>query len=243
MTLIFLRSWKKSSFPKFQQSNRRAIRYSISSPFQKVFIAEKTESHKRIPTGSATVYIFHKKTLRLFSIAVLPQHKGNGIGKLLLEYIIQMARLQKFERVSLEVRKSEKRLIKYYEDAGFKVTEELPGYYSPSENGFRMVLSLEENGEKQSTSNIIIVRNPKNWNLEIEGVKVISSRSYMTDPEFQSLKNVRIFNLSNSYQYQKMGYYVSLLASARDHRIIPNVATLRDFFQSGTNPLTFWLHR
>ena len=55
------------------------------------------------------------------------------------------------------------------------------------------------------------------------------SKGYITEKEFQALKNVRIFNLANSYQYQKMGYYVSLLASARDHRVIPNVTTLRDF--------------
>ncbi|HKI87846.1 MAG TPA: GNAT family N-acetyltransferase, partial [Draconibacterium sp.] len=227
--LDFLEELEKACFPKFQQSNRRAIRYSIASPFQNVFIADTIENQKRIPAGSATVYIFHKKTLRLFSIAVLPQYKGSGIGKQLLEYIIQMARLKKFERISLEVRKSEKWLIRYYENVGFKLVEELPGYYSPTEDGLRMILPLEENVEKQSISNIIIVRNPKSWNLEIEGVKVVSSRSYITDPEFQSLKNVRIFNLSNSYQYQKMGYYVSLLASARDHRVIPNVTTLRDF--------------
>ena len=227
--LDFLEELEKNCFPEFQQSTRRAIRYSISSPFQKVLIAETAENHKKFPVGSATLYIFHKKTLRLFSIAVLPRFKGYGIGKQLLDYIIQTARLQKFERVSLEVQKSKKWLIQYYKDAGFKITEELPGYYAANEDGLRMVLLLEENGDKQSISNIIIVRNPKSWTLDIEGVKVVSSRSYMTDPEFQSLKNVRIFNLSNSYQYQKMGYYVSLLASARDHRVIPNVTTLRDF--------------
>ncbi|HSO88719.1 MAG TPA: RimK family protein, partial [Draconibacterium sp.] len=116
-----------------------------------------------------------------------------------------------------------------YENAGFKFTAELPDYYMKGENGIRMALQLDETTEKQSVSNIIVVRNPKNWNLHIEGVKVVSSRGYITETEFQSLKNVRIFNLANSYQYQKMGYYVSLLASARDHRIIPNVTTLRDF--------------
>ncbi|MDD4000929.1 MAG: RimK family protein, partial [Bacilli bacterium] len=43
------------------------------------------------------------------------------------------------------------------------------------------------------------------------------------------LKGVRIFNLCSSYDYQSLGYYVSLLASARLQRVIPNVATIRDF--------------
>ncbi len=226
--LDFLEELEKKCFPQFQQNTRRAIRYSISSPFQNLLIAEITENKEIKRIGSVTLFL-HPKTLRLFSIAILPEYQGQGFGKYFLDHVLQIARAGKFERVSLEVRKSDKKLMKFYENAGFQSTEELPAYYSKTEDGIRMVLQMDENGEKQNISNIIIVRNPKNWTLEIEGVKVVSSRSYITDPEFQALKNVRIFNLSNSYQYQKMGYYVSLLASARDHRVIPNVTTLRDF--------------
>ena len=226
--LDFLEELETSCFPRFQQSSRRVIRYSISSPFQKVFVAEFTDSKTTVKVGSATLFPY-SKTLRLFSIAVIPGLQGKGIGKQIMEYILQFAKNNKFERISLEVLQTDKMLIQFYKNFGFKIIEELPEYYSKTESGIRMVLSLDDNGEKQSISNIIIVRNPKNWNLDIDGVKVISSRNYITDPEFQSLKNVRIFNLSNSYQYQKMGYYVSLLASARDHRVIPNVTTLRDF--------------
>ena len=226
--LDFLEELEKSCFPKFQQSSRRVLRYSISSPFQKVFVAEFNNNKTSVKAGSVTLFPY-AKTLRLFSIAVLPGLQGNGIGKQMMEYVIQFAKNNKFERISLEVLQSDKILIQFYKNFGFKVTEGLPEYYSKTESGFRMVLMQDENGDKQTISNIIIVRNPKSWNLDIEGVKVVSSRSYITDPEFQALKNVRIFNLSNSYQYQKMGYYVSLLASARDHRVIPNVTTLRDF--------------
>lgn len=226
--LDFLEELEKKCFPKIQQSTRRVIRYSISSPFQHVFIAEISENNKNKSVGSITLFLY-PKTLRLFSIAVLPGYQGSGIGKQILDYTIEFGRMRKSERISLEVLKSDKRLIQYYENAGFKITEELPEYYSKNEDGLKMILQLDEPSEKQNISNIIIVRNPNTWNLEIKGVKVVSSRNYITDPEFQSLKNVRIFNLSNSYQYQKMGYYVSLLASARDHRVIPNVTTLRDF--------------
>ena len=226
--LNFLEKLETACFPKFQQSNRRAIRYSITSPFQKVVIAEYAEGKERKPVGSATLYLY-AKSLRIFSIAVLPELHGKGIGKQLLDYAIDFARSGKIARISLEVIKSDLKTIQFYERAGFKATEELPDYYAIGQNGIRMALQIDETSEKQSLSNIIVVRNPKNWNLQIEGVKVVSSKQYITETEFQSLKNVRIFNLANSYQYQKMGYYVSLLASARDHRVIPNVTTLRDF--------------
>jgi glutathione synthase/RimK-type ligase-like ATP-grasp enzyme len=191
-------------------------------------IAETGAGKDKKPVGSAIIYLY-AKTLRIFSIAVLPEMQGQGIGKQLLEYAVDIAKLGKISRITLEVRKNDPKIVKFYENAGFKFSEELQDYYAIGENGVRMILHIDENSEKQSLSNIIVVRNPKNWSLQIEGVKVVSSRGYITDNEFQSLKNVRIFNLSNSYQYQKMGYYVSLLASARDHRVIPNVTTLRDF--------------
>ncbi len=226
--LDFLKKLETTCFPKFQQSSSRAIRYSITSPFQKVLIAELSDGKEKKKVGSAILYIY-AKTLRIFSIAVLPEMQGFGIGKQLLDYAVDLARSGKIARITLEVRKSDTKVVRFYEKAGFKFTEELPDYYMKGENGLRMALQLDDNSEKQSLSNIIVVRNPKNWNLHIEGVKVVSSRGYITETEFQSLKNVRIFNLANSYQYQKMGYYVSLLASARDHRVIPNVTTLRDF--------------
>jgi glutathione synthase/RimK-type ligase-like ATP-grasp enzyme len=37
-----------------------------------------------------------------------------------------------------------------------------------------------------------------------------------------------VFNLCRSYRYQRVGYYVSLLAEARGHRAIPDVATIQD---------------
>jgi len=166
--LDFLEELEKSCFPKFQQSTRRVIRYSLASPFQLVIIADISVNKITKPVASATLFPY-SKTLRLFSIAVLPTFQGKGIGKQLIEYILQFARNNKFERISLEVIKSNEQLIRYYENLGFKITEELPEYYSKTEDGLRMVLMLDPDSEKQSISNIIIVRNPKNWNLNIKG--------------------------------------------------------------------------
>ena len=40
---------------------------------------------------------------------------------------------------------------------------------------------------------------------------------------------MRVFNLCRDYSYQSKGYYVSLLAEARGHKVIPNVKNIRDF--------------
>lgn len=80
-----------------------------------------------------------------------------------------------------------------------------------------------------SVRNLIILNNPAHWTFDIDEVEVVSAKAYLTDSRYASMKNARVFNLCRSYRYQSVGYYVSLLASARDHRAIPNVTTMQDF--------------
>jgi glutathione synthase/RimK-type ligase-like ATP-grasp enzyme len=75
---------------------------------------------------------------------------------------------------------------------------------------------------------LVIVNDPKDWPLDIPGVEVVSSRRYLTDDSYAGLKSTRVFNLCRSYQYQSLGYYVSLLATARGHRPLPSVMTMQD---------------
>lgn len=75
---------------------------------------------------------------------------------------------------------------------------------------------------------LFIVDNPTKWPLKIPGVDVVSAHEYLTDADYNSLRGVKAFNLCRSYRYQTEGYYVSLLAEARGHNIIPNITTIQD---------------
>ncbi|GAA4297813.1 RimK family protein [Nibribacter koreensis] len=75
---------------------------------------------------------------------------------------------------------------------------------------------------------LVVVNNPKDWDIDIEEVEVIDAQRYLTDPTYIEMKSARVFNLCRSYKYQSSGYYVSLLAEARGHRAIPNVTTIQD---------------
>lgn len=69
--------------------------------------------------------------------------------------------------------------------------------------------------------------------MSIPGVEVVSPRTYLTEPAYAEIDNARVINLCSNYRYQSNGYYVSLLAAARNHRPMPSVATMRDL-QSST---------
>ncbi|MCB1420597.1 MAG: RimK family protein [Notoacmeibacter sp.] len=58
--------------------------------------------------------------------------------------------------------------------------------------------------------------------------KVITNRDYLTHPNLFRGQRPKIINLSSSYGYQSRGYYASLLASSRGHRVIPSVETMID---------------
>lgn len=75
---------------------------------------------------------------------------------------------------------------------------------------------------------LLVVDRPEDWPLDLPGVELVPARTYLADPRFSSLRGVKLFNLCRSYRYQSLGYYVSLLATARGHRPLPNVTTIQD---------------
>jgi glutathione synthase/RimK-type ligase-like ATP-grasp enzyme len=75
---------------------------------------------------------------------------------------------------------------------------------------------------------LLVLDDPKEWPLHIDGVEVCSAKSYLTCDDPGKKRGVRVYNLCKSYRYQTLGYYVSLLASARGHKPIPSVSTIQE---------------
>ncbi len=75
---------------------------------------------------------------------------------------------------------------------------------------------------------LLVVDRPEDWPLDVADVDVVQARTYLTDPRYSGLRGAKLFNLCRSYRYQSLGYYVSLLATARGHRPLPSVTTVQD---------------
>ncbi|MDF9797175.1 glutathione synthase/RimK-type ligase-like ATP-grasp enzyme [Catalinimonas alkaloidigena] len=78
-------------------------------------------------------------------------------------------------------------------------------------------------------SKLIVTENPNNWKFKIEGVQVITPADYFGETQLLKAKNTKILNFCRSYQYQSLGYYVSLLAEARGHKVMPRISAIQDF--------------
>ena len=78
------------------------------------------------------------------------------------------------------------------------------------------------------TTHIVIVENQNEWLSTFPEVEVVLAKDYLGKAEYLKLKRVHIINLCSSYRYLSTGYYCSLLAEARRHKILPSVRTITD---------------
>jgi glutathione synthase/RimK-type ligase-like ATP-grasp enzyme len=75
---------------------------------------------------------------------------------------------------------------------------------------------------------LLVTDKPGDWPDAPASLQVVTAKSYLTDPQWAGNKGLRVVNLCRSQRYLGVGYYCSLLAEARGHRVIPNVRTIQD---------------
>ncbi|MCD8090243.1 MAG: ribosomal protein S18-alanine N-acetyltransferase [Clostridiales bacterium] len=64
------------------------------------------------------------------NIAITPEEQGKGLGRRLMNEIINLAKEKKMIGITLEVRSSNQKAINLYESSGFKPEGIRPEYYS-----------------------------------------------------------------------------------------------------------------
>lgn len=89
---------------------------------------------------------------------------------------------------------------------------------------------------------IVLVDSVAGWSERAPGVQVVPVRSYLTDPVWSARRGLRVVNLCRDMHYHSAGYYASLLAEARGHRVLPSVRTIQDLsrkalYLGGVEPL------
>ncbi len=78
------------------------------------------------------------------------------------------------------------------------------------------------------TEVIVVVEDPRDWKPYYPSERVITADEYLFGAGSTAAPGARVLNLCRSYKYLSLGYYCSLLAEARDHKVIPTVRTIND---------------
>jgi len=73
---------------------------------------------------------------------------------------------------------------------------------------------------------VILVDQPRDLPNAETPHKVITTSEYLARPRLFEMARPKLVNLARSYAYQSKGYYASLLAEARGHRVVPTVETM-----------------
>ena len=219
--LDFLEKLENISFKSGRRSSRKSLRHSILSPHQFVYIA-----HEGARNCGALFLLLYKKQIRIYSIAVLGECRGEGVGTRLVEHAVFLAEQFGMRRITLEAELGNTALVHWYESLGFESTRVIVDYYAKNEDAVRMTLFLTGS---QRQSSVVVTDFDTDFFKGIPNIVNIRANTYIEETYYQQTKNLRVFNLCSSLGYQSVGYYVSLLAQARNHVVFPNTTSLMDF--------------
>jgi ribosomal-protein-alanine N-acetyltransferase len=97
----------------------------------------------RIETGLPNFKIIGiMKKGHVISIAVLPQHQRQGVGRALVQEAMKAMLLYNVKECFLEVRASNTSAVNLYKKMGFDIIRTMHGYYADGENAYLMAIKL-----------------------------------------------------------------------------------------------------
>lgn len=75
---------------------------------------------------------------------------------------------------------------------------------------------------------IVVTDRIEDWAFLSTNSHIVNAADYLSNEHYHHNKSMRVFNFCQSYDYQTIGYYVSLLAQARDHKAVPSILSIQD---------------
>lgn len=89
-----------------------------------------------------------------------------------------------------------------------------------------------------------LVDREDDWHTALPDIPRVTVSDYLRSSRYRDSKGLKLINLCHSYRYLGTGYYASLLAEARGHRVMPDVATITGLSSAALPRLdTAWLEQ
>ncbi len=84
-----------------------------------------------------------ERVARVLMLGVLPDRRKMGYGQRLMGELYSNCIAKRYDTLILEVRKSNKEAIGFYERQGFALTGEIINFYSNGEDAYKMSKTLQ----------------------------------------------------------------------------------------------------
>lgn len=125
----------------YSRISRRNFNRLLRSPAAQILLAK---DHAQQLAGYAVILTRrNSRYARIYSIAVAPAFRGQGVAKRLVSDVIEMQRQQARHGLSLEVKLDNKSAIQLYQSFGFETIDVLVGYYDDGTDGLKMRLTFD----------------------------------------------------------------------------------------------------
>ncbi|MFH1571099.1 MAG: RimK family protein [Gemmatimonadota bacterium] len=85
---------------------------------------------------------------------------------------------------------------------------------------------------------LVLVERREDWQDRYPDVRIATADEYLSGI-YADLEDLRLLNLCRSYRYLSVGYYCSLLAEARLHKVVPAVRTINELSRKSMYRLEF----
>ena len=125
----------------YSRIGRRSFQRLVKAPSASIHLLE---DHGQLAAYGLMLTRSNSRSWRLYSIATSPTVRGKGFGRLLLQALIEYARQHYAQRLTLEVKSTNKSAIALYEQLDFAVIDVLSGYYDDGTDAYKMALTLNE---------------------------------------------------------------------------------------------------
>jgi len=129
-------------FPPQHALRPKQIRYLLRSPRTVAVVARRRAGESATVVGWAVALLRrhrNRASARLYSVAVDPDHRGQGLGARLVRAVLAAVEQLGVHRCVLEVAEDNAAARRLYERLGFQYVRLLPDYYGPGHHGWRMV--------------------------------------------------------------------------------------------------------
>jgi len=120
--------------------SRRQMLYHLHNP-RAVFLTIR-KNNESPALGYALILRAKNRPARLYSIAIAPDTRGSGLGKLLCRAGMDALRTHGEKKLLLEVDANDSATIGFYDNIGFETTGLLPAYYEDGRDALKMQVFL-----------------------------------------------------------------------------------------------------
>ncbi|WP_370259487.1 GNAT family N-acetyltransferase [Idiomarina sp.] len=125
----------------YSRISRRNFIRLLQSPAAFILLAK--DSADQLAGYAVILTRRNSRYARIYSIAVAPAFRGQGVAKLLVNEVIKTQRQQDRLGLSLEVKLDNKRAIQLYQSLGFETVDILVNYYDDGTDGLKMRLTFD----------------------------------------------------------------------------------------------------